>query len=214
MNRNCVGAVVRVYPPGKLGQADALLCHREIAVGYGYASGQEAIAHVGLGPLDSCDLEILLPHGRGRMEQTGVKAYRILAEALRERGRVGIAQVALREKQHLATLRAQDGVLILETMHWPDEIRTAQFEELEQDVEVRPEELQMAEMIIDNLTSAFDPEQWHDRTRENVEELAHKKIEGQEIVAPELPEPTKVVDLLEALKASVEATRAKRAAAG
>ena len=147
-------------------------------------------------------------------EQTGVKAYRILAEALRERGRVGIAQVALREKQHLATLRAQDGVLILETMHWPDEIRTAQFEELEQDVEVRPEELQMAEMIIDNLTSAFDPEQWHDRTRENVEELAHKKIEGQEIVAPELPEPTKVVDLLEALKASVEATRAKRAAAG
>ncbi len=147
-------------------------------------------------------------------EQTGVKAYRILAEALKSKARVGIARVALRERQHLATLRAHDGVLILETMHWPDEIRDASFEQLDEEVEVRAEEVEMAEMIIDNLTAPFDAEGWHDQTRENIEELARKKIEGEEIVAPELPEPTKVVDLLEALKASVEATKAKRAAAG
>jgi hypothetical protein len=74
VNRQGIGALVRIYPPGKLGQADALLGAREIAVGYGYASGQEAIAHFGLGPLDACDLEIALPHGKGRLERKGVKA--------------------------------------------------------------------------------------------------------------------------------------------
>jgi hypothetical protein len=69
-----IGSMVRVYPAGKLGQADALLGAREIAVGYGYASGQEAIAHFGLGKLDSCDVEVILPHGKGRLERKGVKA--------------------------------------------------------------------------------------------------------------------------------------------
>ncbi len=145
-------------------------------------------------------------------EQTGVKAYRILVEALKDQSRVGICKMALREKEHLATLRAKDGVLVLETMHWPDEIRTAEFEALDADVDVRPEEVKMAEMLIENMTSAFDPAAWVDQSREAIEELARKKIDGEEIVAPEAPEPTKVVDLLEALKASVEATKAERAA--
>ncbi len=145
-------------------------------------------------------------------EKTGVKAYRILLEALRERGRVGLAKVAIREKQHLATLRAQDGVLVMETMYWPDEIRAPAFEELETEVEVRDEEVEMAGLIIDNLTAPFVPDQFQDATRTAIEEMARQKIEGEEIVAPESPEPTKVVDLLEALKASVEATKAKKAA--
>ncbi len=74
VNRNGIGAVVRVYPAGKLGQPDALWCAREIAVGYGYASGQEALAHIGLGKMDACDVEVILPHGKGRIVRRGVKA--------------------------------------------------------------------------------------------------------------------------------------------
>ena len=145
-------------------------------------------------------------------EKTGIKAYNILLRALEDQDKVALCKVALRDKQHMATLRHKDGVLVMETMFWPDEIRTAEFEELETEVEVRDEEVKMAEMIIDNLSAEFDPEAWVDQSRASIEDLAQKKLEGEEIVAPESPEPTKVVDLLEALKASVEATKAKRAA--
>jgi DNA end-binding protein Ku len=141
-----------------------------------------------------------------------VKAYRILLQALKDKDRVGLAKVAIRDKEHLASLRANGDVLVLETMFWPDEIRMPDFEDLGEDIEVREEEVKMAEMIIDNLTAEFDPASWIDASREAIEELARKKIEGEEIVAPEAPEPTKVVDLLDALKASVEATKSKRAA--
>ncbi|HSJ27389.1 MAG TPA: Ku protein [Acidimicrobiia bacterium] len=146
-------------------------------------------------------------------EKTGVKAYRILVDALRESDKVALAKVAIREKQHMAALRVgEDGVLVMETMFWPDEIRKPEFEELETEVEIRPEEVAMARSLIDNLTRSFEASEWVDTTREAVEELAAKKVAGEEIVAPEAPEPTKVVDLLEALKASVEATKSKRAA--
>ena len=144
-------------------------------------------------------------------ERTGVKAYKILLEALKAKGRVGIAKVAIRDKQQLATLRAKDGVLVMETMYWPDEIRQPEFEELDSEVDLRKEEVKMAEMLIDGLTADFDPDAFKDRSREAVEIAAQKKVDGQEIVAPEAPEPTKVVDLLEALKASVEATKKRKA---
>jgi len=147
-------------------------------------------------------------------EKTGIKAYRILEEALAEKGRVGIAKVSIREKQQLATLRAKDGIIVMETMFWPDEIRQAEFEDLETEVEIRPEEVEMAATIIDNLTRPFEGDQYVDKTREAVEDLAAKKVAGEEIVAPSSPEPTKVVDLLEALKASVEATKDQQAKAG
>jgi DNA end-binding protein Ku len=144
-------------------------------------------------------------------EKTGVKAYRILMNALEEKNMVGLAKVAIREREYLATLRADEGVLIMETMYWPDEIREPQFETLEEEVEVREDEVKMAQMIIDNLTATFDPSAWNDESREAVEAAARQKVEGQEIVAPEAPQPTGVVDLMEALKASVEATKAKKA---
>lgn len=146
-------------------------------------------------------------------EKTGVKAYKILEKALSDKGMVGIAKVAIREKEYLATLRADDGVILMETMYWPDEIREPAFETLEasEDQEVRDEEVKMAEMIIDNLTGSFDPSAWNDGSREKIEAAAQLKVEGQEIVAPEAPQPTGVVDLMEALKASVEATKAKKA---
>lgn len=144
-------------------------------------------------------------------ERTGVKAYKILLEALKDKGRVGLAKVSIRDKQQLATVRAKDGVLVMETMYWPDEIREPEFEELDGDVELRKEEVKMAQLLIDGLTAEFDPEAFKDSTREAIEVAAQKKVDGQEIVAPEAPEPTKVVDLLEALKASVEATKKRKA---
>ncbi len=141
-------------------------------------------------------------------EKTGIKAYRILVDALESGEKVGIAKVAIRDKEQLATIRSKDGVLVLETMFWPDELRSPAFEELELDVDVRKEEVEMATMLIENMTRPFDESDFADTTRERIEELAQSKLEGKEIVVPEAPEPTKVVDLLEALKASVEATRA------
>ena len=146
-------------------------------------------------------------------EQTGVKAYKILLKALAEREMVGLARVAIRDREYPATLRAEESVIVMETMYWPDEIREPEFEELETDIEVSDQEVEMAEMIIDNLTVPFDPSEWVDDSREAVEELAKRKMEGEEIVSSDAtPQPSGVVDLMEALKASVEATKAKRKA--
>ncbi len=141
-------------------------------------------------------------------EKTGAKAYKILLNALTDQDMVGIAKVAIREREYLATLRSEEGVIVMETMYWPDEIREPLFEILEEEIEVRDEEVQMASMIINNLAGSFDPSAWHDESREAVELAAQKKAEGEEIVLAESPQPTGVVDLMEALKASVEATKA------
>ena len=145
-------------------------------------------------------------------EQAGAKAYAILVRALQEKDMVGLARVAIREREYPATLRSDEGIIVMETMYWPDEIREPDFEQLGAEVEVRADEVKMAEMIIDNLTAPFDPEAWIDDSRAAVEELARRKMEGEEIVSVESPQPTGVVDLMEALKASVEATKAKRRA--
>jgi hypothetical protein len=79
VNRQGIGSRVNVYEAGKLGQKAALLGAREIAVGYGYASGQEAMAHFGLGTAMTCDVEVILPHGKGKIERKGVKANQRLA---------------------------------------------------------------------------------------------------------------------------------------
>ncbi len=144
-------------------------------------------------------------------EETGIKAYKILHDALASKNVVGIARIAIREKEQMATLRSEEDVLVLETMFWPDEIREPRFEQLDKEVEIRDEEVAMAAMIIDNLTSPFEPQAWHDASREAVEDAARMKVEGQEIVAPESPKATGVVDLMEALKASVEATKQRQA---
>jgi DNA end-binding protein Ku len=139
-------------------------------------------------------------------EASGLKAYRLLSEALEAEGQVGVAKVALREKEHLATIRLKDDVFVLETMYWPDEIRAAEFEELSKKVDVRDNEVKMARQLIQQLATEWHPEEFRDDYREKLEELVAKKVEGQEITVAAEPEqePTKVVDLMEALKASVE----------
>ena len=140
-------------------------------------------------------------------EEAGVKAYTLLRQAMSEDGRVAVAKIALREKEHLCTLRFKDDVFVLETMFWPDEIRATEFEALDKRVEVRSQEVQMAKSLIDNLTQGFDPTQFRDEYREALLEVVEKKIAGEEIEVIAEPEATKVVDLMEALKQSVEATK-------
>jgi DNA end-binding protein Ku len=147
-------------------------------------------------------------------EESGVKAYALLRQAMEEDGRVGIAKVSFRDREHLAALRFKEGAFVLETMFWPDEIRDASFEELDKAAHAKPrlQEIQMAKTLIDNLTDEFDPTQFKDEYRQALLEIVEAKVEGREVEAPPEPEETKVVDLMEALKASVEATKSKAAA--
>jgi DNA end-binding protein Ku len=146
-------------------------------------------------------------------EETGVKAYQLLRQAMSDNGKVGIAKVAFRDKEHLAALRFAGDVFVLETMYWPDEIRAADFDELDRDVKIRPQEVQMAESLIESLTDEWNPEQFRDEYREALLEIVQKKAAGEEITVSEEVEPTRVVDLMEALKASVEAAKKGRGAA-
>ena len=144
-------------------------------------------------------------------EETGAKAYALLREAMSQENKVGIAKVSFRDKEHLSALRFKDDAFVLETMYWPDEIRAFDAD-VNLDVKVRDQELQMARQLIENLTAEWNPEEFTDEYREALLKIVEAKINGQEIESV-APEPTaKVVDLMEALKASVAA--AKKQAGG
>jgi DNA end-binding protein Ku len=144
-------------------------------------------------------------------DKVGIKAYRLLRDAMRDGERVAVAKVAFRDKEHLALVRARDDVLVLETMFWPDEIREPAFEGLEDDVEVRPQELEMAGSLIDSLTQPWEPERFHDEYREQLLGLIDAKAAGGTLPPAAPPrEEAEVVDLVAALKASVDAAKARR----
>jgi DNA end-binding protein Ku len=106
----------------------------------------------------------------------------------------------------------RDGVLVLETMVWPDEVRTPDFGFLDEDVTVRPQELAMAESLIESMTGDFDPDLYHDEYREALEKVIEAKIEGREVVEQPVQEEDtgSVVDLMAALRASVAAAKKGR----
>jgi DNA end-binding protein Ku len=145
-------------------------------------------------------------------EKSGLKPYVLLARALEESGKVAVVKLALRQRESLAAVRVRDGVFVLETMLWPDEIRDADFGFLDEDVDVRPQELAMAGTLIESLSGEFDPTAYHDSYREALEEVIEAKVEGHELVAPaEKPDAGgAVVDLMAALRASVDAAKAGR----
>ncbi|HEY3265135.1 MAG TPA: Ku protein [Actinomycetota bacterium] len=142
-------------------------------------------------------------------EETGAKAYALLRRALEEESKVGISKVSFRDKEHLAALRFKDDVFVLETMFWPDEIRAADFETVHEDGKIRDQEVEMAKALIENLSEAWNPEAFKDEYREALLEVVEKKAAGEEIEAAPEAQPARVVDLMEALKASVEAVKKK-----
>jgi DNA end-binding protein Ku len=145
-------------------------------------------------------------------DASGSKPYVLLREALEESGRVALVKVALRQRESLATLRVRDGVFVLEMMLWPDEIREPAFGFLDEDVDVRPQELQMAQSLIETMAGDFQPDQYTDNYREALQSLIEAKVAGREVVAPAetATDTGTVVDLMAALRASVEAAREGR----
>jgi DNA end-binding protein Ku len=142
-------------------------------------------------------------------EASGARAYVLLRDSLEQSGKVAIAQVALRQRESLATLRSRDGVLVLETLLWPDEIRAAEFPFLDEDIEVRPQELMMAESLIDSMTVDFDPSEYRDGYREALQAIVDAKVEGREVTAPPAEEgEAEPVSLVDALRASLAAQQA------
>ena len=146
----------------------------------------------------------------------GVRAYVLFRDALERSGRVAVAKVAIRQREALAALRVRDGVLVLETLLWPDEIRNPDFKFLDENVDVRSQELKMAASLIDTMTEDFDPSAYKDAYREALEALVQAKIEGNEVVRPAgtgIPseKPGGPADLTEVLRASVEAAKANQA---
>ena len=145
-------------------------------------------------------------------EGAATKPYVLLREALSDSERVAIVKVALRQREQLATLRVRDDVLVLNTMLWPDEVRQADFGFLDEDINVRPAELAMASSLVDSMAGDFNPDQFSDDYRTALQEVIDAKVEGREVVQPEEAEeaPAAAVDLMAALRASVERAKAAR----
>ena len=122
---------------------------------------------------------------------------------------VGVAKVSFRDKEHLAALRFRGDAFVLETMYWPDEIREADFGGVNVDAKVRSQELEMARQLIQNLTSDWNPDEYTDEYREALLKIVEAKIAGEEIELVAAEPTAKVVDLMEALKASVAAAKKK-----
>jgi DNA end-binding protein Ku len=149
-------------------------------------------------------------------DKVAAKPYVLLREALAESDRVAIVKVALRQREQLATLRVRDNVLVLNTMLWPDEVRGAEFGFLDENIKVRPQELNMATSLIDSMTADFNPDEYTDDYREALQQVIDAKVHGKEVVAPPAAEeaPSGAIDLMAALRASVDRARAARAGGG
>ena len=142
-------------------------------------------------------------------EAVGQKPFYLLKQALESTGRVAIAKVSLRQKEHLCCLRPYDRGLAMETMFYPDEIRaTDELNFPDGETLISDQEMAMATTLIDQLTGPFEPEQYRDDYREALQHLIEAKLTGADpVTAAPVPAKGQVVDLMEALKASIEATR-------
>ncbi len=139
------------------------------------------------------------------------KPYVLLRDALIESGRVAIVKVTLRNREALAVIRPAEDALVLHTMLWPDEVRSPAEVSPSSDVDLRAQEVAMARSYIDTLTADFDPERYHDEYRVALEEVISAKVEGHELqAAPSTPTQGNVVDLMAALRASVDEAKRKR----
>lgn len=141
-------------------------------------------------------------------EEAAQKAYRLLCQAMADTGKVAIARLTMRSKQHLACLRVlNENVLVLETMYYPAEIRN--MEVSWDHVSPTETELAMARQLIENLATTFEPDKYRDEMHEQMKELIEKKIAGESYKVTAPPEPGKVIDLMEALRASIALTEQK-----
>lgn len=149
-------------------------------------------------------------------DERGTKAYRLLHEAMRRAGKTAIATFVMRQKEYLVAIRPLERILCLETMRFADEIvPIADLPDLPREVELDKRELEMAHRLIETLVTKFDPHRYHDEYRERLLELIERKAAGQEIVVQPAPErPPQIINLMDALRASLAETEKRRAASG
>jgi DNA end-binding protein Ku len=147
-------------------------------------------------------------------EKNGQKPYALLREALREADRMALVTVSIRQRSTMAVLRVRDDVIVLQTLLWPDEIRKPEFSGLDADQTARPQELAMAASLVESLSGDYDPDEFEDDYRDEMERLVEAKLghgEAAPVPAPrEDDDGGKVVDLLSALQMSVERARSAR----
>lgn len=146
-------------------------------------------------------------------EARAAKPYQLLREALAATDRMAVVKVALRQRETLAVLRVREKVIVLQTLLWPDEVRAADFDVLAEDAEVRPQELAMAQSLVESLAGDFEPDQYEDSYTRALTDMVDAKLEGAEpapAAAEDSGETGEVVDLLTALQRSVERARQAR----
>ena len=142
--------------------------------------------------------------------ETGSNAYSLLREAMQKTGKIGIAKVTIRSKSSLAALRVIDRCIAMETIFYPDEIRDiAQVPQLPENVTVNEQELNMAEMLINQLSAEFDPEKYTDDYRQELLEAIERKVAGKEVQTVPQKRDDNVLDLMSALQASLESVKTK-----
>ena len=146
-------------------------------------------------------------------EKVGAKPYELLRQALERTGRVAVGRLALRDREHLVRLALHEDGIVLNTLHWPDEIRSMSELDIPRDVSIAKPELDMAVMLVENLSAAeFDPSKYHDRYREALMEVVEEKLGDRPMSTPAAVEPPQVMDLMAALKASLEASKGSEGA--
>ncbi|MGA3215589.1 MAG: Ku protein [Acidimicrobiales bacterium] len=206
------------------------VAYGDIVKGYDLGGGEyviltaEELASVAPGPsrtievtdfVDLADIDpiyfdkayFLAPHGKN-----GDRAYELLRQVMAETNKVAIANFVMREKQYLVAVRPEQSSLVLETLLFADEVRdpAKEIDVLPVQASFEERELAMAKLLIDSMTTAWEPERYHDTYRERVEELIDQKRQGTLVLSEgPRPEPAPVVDLLAALQASVSAARAR-----
>jgi DNA end-binding protein Ku len=134
------------------------------------------------------------------------KPYALLLRALEKKGLTAVASITIRKKEQLCALRPHQGTIMLETLYYPDEIRTERGIDLDK-VKISDRELEMAFTLIDIFRKPFDPSEYQDHYREALAELIEAKLEGKQVVKAPAARETRVLDLADALKRSVEAAR-------
>ncbi|GAB6180647.1 Ku protein [Desulfotomaculum defluvii] len=141
----------------------------------------------------------------------GQKVYELLKKSMQETGKVAIAKVVIRNKESLAAIRVADGILSISTMFYPDEVRKPQgIPELDYKIEIHDNELKMAVSLINNLSATFQPEKYTDDYRQQLLEVIQAKIAGEEVETVPTAQTDKVVDLMSALKASIDLAQQER----
>jgi DNA end-binding protein Ku len=146
-------------------------------------------------------------------DKIGRKAFYLLRQVLAAKGLTAICKVVIRDREALAAIDPYEDTMLLTTLHWPDEIRSTKDLDLpDEEQDFKPAELKMAEQLVETMTEAFDPARYRDEYREALLKVIEAKIDGVEIVQPELVEEgSNIVDLMKLLEASVKAASVQRA---